>query len=155
MVASRASAFDLVKDGVSQVVFEGAGRPAQELAVREYDRIVEQVTGAKPARSAPNRIAFAVTPDLGTNDTYEIRVESWKDEKTGATGKRLWLVGNNERSCWFAMCDLLEQLGCRWFWDGTEGEYLPAPTRNLSLADPVIKTTAAFPLAQSLVTCPQ
>lgn len=145
MVASRASAFDLVKDGVSQVVFEGAGRPAQELAVREYDRIVEQVTGAKPARSAPNRIAFAVTPDLGTNDTYEIRVESWKDEKTGATGKRLWLVGNNERSCWFAMCDLLEQLGCRWFWDGTEGEYLPAPTRNLSLADPVIKTTAAFP----------
>ena len=145
LVAGSAMAFDFVKDGVSQVTFEGADRPALQLAVKEYNRIVEKTTGAKATAAAPNRIAFAVTPELGENDTYEIRVEGWTDAKTGASGERLWLVGNNERSCWFAMCDILGQMGCRWFWEGEEGEYLPTPTKDLSLADPARKTTAAFP----------
>ena len=145
LVAGSAMAFDFVKDGVSQVTFEGADRPALQLAVKEYNRIVEKTTGAKAAAAAPNRIAFAVTPGLGESDTYEIRVESWTDAKTGAAGERLWLVGNNERSCWFAMCDILGQMGCRWFWEGEAGEYLPSPTKDLSLADPARKTTAAFP----------
>ena len=84
LVAGSAMAFDFVKDGVSQVTFEGADRPALQLAVKEYNRIVEKTTGAKATAAAPNRIAFAVTPEFGESDTYEIRVESWTDAKTGA-----------------------------------------------------------------------
>jgi len=42
LAASSALAFDFVKGGVSQVTFEGADRPATQLAEKEYGRIVEK-----------------------------------------------------------------------------------------------------------------
>jgi len=44
-VRKRVMSFDFVKDGVSLVTFEGADRPAMQLAEKEYGRIVEKVTG--------------------------------------------------------------------------------------------------------------
>ena len=130
--------FALVKDGVAQVRFEGVMEPAQALATNEFHRIVEKVTGAKPNAVAPNVIRFAVDPSLGGSDTYEIREEG--------RGKSIVLVGNNVRSTWFAMLDLLGQLGCRWFWEGPDGEFLPPASKDLSLDVKAKKTTAAFPI---------
>lgn len=145
LAAGGGYGFTFVRDGVAQVAFEGADFPAAQLAVKEYARIVEKITGAplpSPGADAPSRIAFALAPGLGTNDTYEIRVAP-RAEASG--GERLVLAGNNQRSCWFAMCDLLEQLGCRWFWEGEDGEFLPTPAKDLALANPRVRTTAAFP----------
>ena len=130
-----ARAFDFVRDGVCQVKFEGCACPAQVLATNEFFRIVKEVTGATPNPAATNLIRFVVDPSLGGSDTYEIREE----------GKDIVLAGNNERSTWFAMVDLLMQLGCRWYWQGKEGEYLPTPTKDLRLENYGRKTTAAFP----------
>lgn len=139
-IAMAAQGFVLVDDGVSRVHFEGVSAPAMELATNEYARIVKAVTGAGMANSeSPNVIAFLVDPTLGGSDTYEMRVVP------SASGERLELIGNNVRSCWFAMVDLLGQLGCRWYWEGDDGEYLPPKSRNLSLDVRQRRTTAAFP----------
>lgn len=138
-----AQPFALVENGVSRVRFEGVTAPAMALAVSECNRVIKAVTGADAAReSAPNVIAFRVDPTLGESDTYEISVSP----EAGAG--RVELVGNNARSCWFAMVDLLNQLGCRWFWEGDEGEFLPPPAKTLRLDVKPKKTTAAFPWRQ-------
>lgn len=134
-------AFVLVEDGVSHVRFEGVTAPAMELATGECARVVKAVTGATTGddATAPNVIAFRVDSALGESDTYAIRVAPC------TRGERLELVGNNARSCWFAMADVLGQLGCRWYWEGDEGEYFPPPAKSLSLDVQEKKTTAAFP----------
>lgn len=139
-VAQGAEAFDFVRDGRCAVRFAGVADGAERaFATNEFFRVVRAVTGAEPMADAPNEIAFRVDPSLGPSDTYEIRVEK------AAAGERLWLAGNSDVSCWFAMVDLLEQLGCRWFWPGADGEYLPDATRNLSLDIVPRRSTAAFP----------
>ena len=139
-VAQGAEAFDVVRDGRCAVRFAGVADGAERaFATNEFFRVVRTVTGAEPMADAPNEIAFRVDPSLGPSDTYEIRVEK------AAAGERLWLAGNSDVSCWFAMVDLLEQLGCRWFWPGADGEYLPDATRNLSLAVTARLSTAALP----------
>ena len=139
-VAQGAFAFDFVRDGRCAVRFEGvADGTERAFATNEFYRIIRAVTGAESVADAPNVIAFRVDPSLGPSDTYAIRVE-----KT-ARGARLFLVGNSDLSCWFAMADVLEQLGCRWFWPGADGEYLPDATRNLLLAETTRQSTAALP----------
>lgn len=134
-----AQPFALVEDGVSRVRFEGVTAPAMALAVSECNRVIKAVTGADAADArAPNVIAFRIDPALGASDTYAIRADA----------SRVELVGNNARSCWFAMVDLLNQLGCRWFWEGDEGEFLPPPAKTLRLDVKPKKTTAAFPWRQ-------
>lgn len=138
--AGSATAFDFVRDGVCRVRVEGVvDGPARREATNELFRVLEAVTEARPTPSAPNVVTFRVDPALGESDTYAIRVMPC------AGGERLELVGNSDLSCWFAMVDLLEQLGCRWFWPGADGEYLPAPAKDLSLDVQARRSTAAFP----------
>ena len=143
-VAQGAEAFDVVRDGRCAVRFAGvAGGAERAFATNEFYRIVRAVTGAEPVADAPNEIAFRVEPALGPSDTYAIRVEK------AARGERLWLAGNSDLSCWFEKADRLEQLGCRWFWPGADGEYLPDATRDLSLAVTARRSTAASTTART------
>lgn len=138
--ATSAAAFDLVRDGVCRVCVDGVEDGVERIeATNELFRVLKAVTGVRPASSAPNVIAFRVDPALGPSDTYEIRTAK------GSDGERIELVGNSDLSCRFAMVDLLEQLGCRWFWPGADGEHLPASTKDLTLDVKPHRSTAAFP----------
>ena len=123
LVAGNALAFDLVKNGVSQVSIEAGPTAGETFARDEFLRIVKAVTGAGTNAAAPNRIVLKIDPSLGALDAFSIATE----------GRTMTLAGSNSRSVVFAMDELLERLGCRWFWPGEDGEYLPAPTKDLAL----------------------
>ena len=55
------------------------------------------------------------SPDKG-HDRYTAKV----------IGNTLYLVGNTPSGALYATYAFLHEIGCRWFWPGPEGEYLPA-----------------------------
>ena len=116
--------FVLAKDGACQVRFDCGTTKGETFATNDFSRILAAVTGAKPNPSAPNAIVLRIDPALGPRDAF--RVDS-PDAKT------LMVRASNSRSVVFAMDAVWEALGCRWFWPGQDGEYLPAPTKDLAL----------------------
>lgn len=150
-IASLA-AFDLVKDGVAQFTVSAGKTPSETKAVAELQRIVKNITGAdlKNGKSV-NKLVIG-TPDtnpeiakeakfLGLDKSFETDVISIKTR-----GNTMYIAGNNPRSAMYAVFEVLEQIGCRWFFDGPDGEYLPAKNKNLSVKDLSIFSKAAFPI---------
>ena len=135
-VAGSASAIDFVKDGRLNVRFEGVDVPETAFARSEFLRITDAVTGCGTnAAAGAGAIALSVDPSLGSGDTFRIE----------AKGGRMTIAGSNPKSVGFGIFETLERLGCRWFWAGPDGEYLPAPAKTLSLADFSCRSTAAIP----------
>lgn len=146
------TAFDLVKDGVAQFTISAGKTPSETKAVSELSRIIKSVTGADIQKGKPvNKLVIgtpATNPEiakeakfLGLDQSFETDVISIKIK-----GNTLYAAGNNPRSAMFAVFEILEQMGCRWFFDGPDGEYLPAKSKNLSVKDRSIFSKAAFPI---------
>ncbi len=145
-----ASALDLVKDGIAQISVESGATPSEQKAVDEFKRVMKTVTGAEVGSGkAANKLVIG-TPEtnpevaketafLGLDKKQQTDVFTLKTK-----GNVIYAAGNNPRSAMFAVFELLEQIGCRWFWPGADGEYLPAPTRNLSVGELNIHSAAAF-----------
>ena len=145
-----AAALDLVKDGSPRISVESGSTAPEKKAVAEFKRIIKAVSGAEVGNTpAENRLV------IGTPETNpRIAAESsflGLDKKSGSDvfslktkGNVIYAAGNNPRSAMFAVFELLEQLGCRWFWPGADGEYLPAPSKNLSVGKLDIRSEAAF-----------
>ena len=136
--------FPLVRGGqlVSRIVAEEG--PAQALAEREYRRLMKKITDcdadAAAYAAAEGVIELRVDPAIGEGDTYEVRRETVDGRE------RLVLCGSNGRSTWFALMEVMERIGCRWFWPGDDGEYLPPKTGDLGVPRFTVKRTAAFPM---------
>ncbi len=145
-----ASALDLVKDGVARISVESGATAPEKKAADEFRRIVKAVTGAEiGSGKAANRLIIG-TPEtnpevakeaafLGLDKKQQTDVFTLKTK-----GNVIYAAGNNPRSAMFAVFELLERLGCRWFWPGKDGEYLPAPAKDLSVGDLDIHSAAAF-----------
>ena len=145
-----ASALELVKDGVAQISVESGATAPEKNAVDEFKRIMKTVTGAEiGSGKAVNKLIIG-TPEtnpavakeaafLGLDKKQQTDVFTLKTK-----GNVIYAAGNNPRSAMFAVFELLERLGCRWFWPGSDGEYLPAPTKNLSVGELDIHSAAAF-----------
>ena len=155
MLASwTASALDLVKDGKALFSVEAEDLGPERFAASEITRVVEAITGAEPlTNGAPVRIVIGtpagspeiagaaarhgIALDPATNDTVAVVA----DAAAGA----LYCAGNNPRAAMCAAFTLLDHLGCRWFWPGEDGEFLPSPSKDLAVADDLlIRETAAF-----------
>ena len=145
-----AAALDLVKDGSPRISVESGSTAPEKKAVAEFKRIIKAVSGAEAGSSpAENRLVIG-TPE--TNPRIAAEASFLGLDKKSASdvfslktkGNVIYAAGNNPRSAMFAVFELLEQLGCRWFWPGADGEYLPAPSKNLSVGKLDIRSEAAF-----------
>ena len=152
LVSGTVLALDLVRNGEARFSISSGESGAERFAAAELARVVKAVTGAEPlTNDAPVRVVIgtpADNPELAAalarlgivldpekNDTVVVR----------AGTNVLYCAGNNPRAAMCAAFTLLDHLGCRWFWPGDDGEYLPAPTRDLAVADGLsIRETAAF-----------
>lgn len=144
------AALDLVKDGSPRISVESGSTEPEKKAVAEFKRIIKAVSGAEVGRTpAENRLVIG-TPE--TNPRIAAEASFLGLDKKSASdvfslktkGNVIYAAGNNPRSAMFAVFELLEQLGCRWFWPGADGEYLPAPSKNLSVGKLAIRSEAAF-----------
>lgn len=134
--------FFLVKDGVLAASVEDDDTPPTRLASGEFYRIMTAVTGCPTSDAAKtaalNRIRFRIEGDKNANDTISITRK----------GNAITLTGNNARAAGGAMYRLLEELGCRWYWPGEDGEYLPPESGTLAWRGLGIHETAAIRVRQ-------
>ncbi|MGN0834054.1 MAG: DUF4838 domain-containing protein [Kiritimatiellia bacterium] len=138
LAAAPLQAVDLVRNGRLNVRLEGVDVPETAFARAEFERILDAVTGCgtqPDASRAGGVIRLVVDPALGDGDTFRIV----------AQGEGMTIAGSNPESVGFGLFELLERLGCRWYWAGPDGEYLPEPTNCLALADFAVTSTAAIP----------
>ncbi len=149
LVVFAASALDLVKDGHAKIeLFPGSGAP-EKTAAEEFRRIIRSVTGAEVGSGAPNRLVIG-TPETNPEIAKEAKFLGLDKKEKNDTfvlktkDNTIYAGGNNSRSAMFAVFELLEQLGCRWFWPGKDGEFLPSPTKNLTIGNLNLRSTAAF-----------
>ena len=122
---------------------------AESFAAEELSRTLKQVSKADFDRvDAPRRIvlgtpfdcreiaekfpALAKDPEM---DSFAVRLE----------GDVLYVAGSNARSVLFGVYSLLKKTaGCRWFWPGEEGEFIPE-LETLNLPEKLdYAETAAF-----------
>ena len=154
LVCESATALDLVRNGEARFCVSSGESGPELFAARELARIARAVTGAEPlTNGAPVRVVIGtpggngkiaaalarhgIALDPATNDTVAVVADG--------AANALYCAGNNPRSAIFAAFTLLDHLGCRWFWPGKDGEFLPSPSKNLSVADDLlIRETAAF-----------
>jgi len=144
--AAPAGYFTLVKDGAApNVIFMAEDAPTPVvLAAGELQHYVERMSGSrlslKKVRQAPNLLrigaAEAVVPSAESphgDDSFQITV----------TPQGIAMAGANPRSTLYAAYEVLERLGCRWFFPGEDGEHVPA-AKTLTLAEGEALSTAAF-----------
>ena len=144
------SALDIVTDGIARIELESGTALPEKTAVNEFKRIIKAVTGSEIGNGkAPNKLVIG-TPETNpaiAKEAVFLGLDKKQDTDVFALktkGNIIYAAGNNPRSAMFAVFELLEQLGCRWFWPGKDGEYLPAATKNLSVGDLNINSRAAF-----------
>ena len=130
-----APALDFVRDGRLNVRFDAPAPAEADFAEREFFRVLDAVTGcgAKPAPGAA-AIVCTVNPALGPGDAFKLSVR--------ADG--VAIAGANPESVGYAIFELLERLGCRWFWPGPDGEFLPPRASTLALAPFTFASRAAI-----------
>jgi hypothetical protein len=145
--AAPAGSFTLVNNGATAnaIFLADDAPPPVALAAGELRRYIERISGAqlplRTIRRSPNLLSIGaaqdsapdVQPPEGADDSFRIAI----------TAEGAAMVGANPRSTLYAAYDLLERLGCRWFFPGEDGEYVPA-ARTLALAAGVSVSTAAF-----------
>jgi len=161
--SARAEPLTIVENGVPRAaVVVAAGEPKAEEAAAEIQRYVEKMSGAKlPILKEGDAVAvpisilvghtaaaqkLGVTVPSGYNPT--IRPEAFEEEgfviKTA--GKSLVVGGNSDgpyQGTIYAACELLERLGCRWYFPGEWGEVVPEQ-KTLSVPDLDVKTKPDF-----------
>ena len=108
-------------------------------SVHDFVRIIEIITGVK----------LEISTDMPASDTPGILIGEFAEKRFGSVGKHFEynqafrvLVQDNTIGLWgesdlatsYAIYELLDELGCRWFFPGDEGEWLPP--RGTSVAWP-------------------
>jgi hypothetical protein len=172
---AQGTAFRLVADGQPRatiVVSPQAGKAAR-FAAEELQRYVERITGAKLAiattddRVTGPRILVGRSPatealrvDIPAGFTHDLKEEGYILK---VVGDALVVAGNDDgpklkedpknplsfpsvyKGTLFAVYDLLERFGCRWYYPGEFGECVPQ-ARDLGV--PLLDVTArpAFPV---------
>lgn len=172
---AQGTAFQLVKDGKPQatiVVDPQAGKSVR-FAAEELQRYVERITGAKlniaTTDDAPAGPRILVGRSAAT-DALKVAIPSGftralKEEgyvlKT--VGDALIVAGNDDgpklkedpknplsfptvyKGTLFAVYDLLERFGCRWYYPGEIGEYVPT-ARDLGVPPLDVTARPSFPV---------
>ena len=135
-LVSTALGFDLVRDGRLAVRVDCGDSAEEQFAKAEFLRIMDAVTGCgtNESATAAGRIVIKVDPSPDAVDACAVRFDRTD----------VFLTGNNPFAAKFAMWELLERLGVRWYWPGTDGEYLPAKTKTLAIEPFEYKATAGI-----------
>ena len=131
----------LVENGQPKATIVVAAEPTEQAqhAAQELQTYLERITGAELAiQSEAEAVSGArilvgrsqAVADLGveapSGHSYEMNEEGFVVK---TIGQDLVLAGNEEwhyRGTVFAVYDLLEELGCRWFFPGPYGEVVPS-----------------------------
>jgi hypothetical protein len=118
----------LVRDGapVARIVAVGSAgaAPAQELQAcveRMSDAKLEIVT---PDEAPASRAVFVGATSDFASLPFSVKLGPHAFIRK-TTGDNLYLVGADAEGTAYAVCDLLEDFGCRWFMPGEIGEVIP------------------------------
>lgn len=128
--------------------------PAEQYAAEELQAILKKISGAELRITPSDTINDGPAIVLGTPKTSREIASAGNaltlpddDTETLAVktiGNKLYLAGNQPRGVLYAVYSFLgEELGCRWFWPGDDGEFIPAKT-TWSLPEINRHSTAAF-----------
>ena len=154
----------LVEDGQPRGVIITAQRPSPsaERAAAELQHFIKKITGAElPIHTEDDPWLEAVTPDAIVYVGRSLAAADHVDElpagddalhsrerlRVKSDGQRIVVAVGNEdaeyRGTEYAVYELLEQLGCRWYFPGEFGEVLPA-TKTLVLPELDIDSSPDF-----------
>ena len=164
-VGAQAEPLTIVENGQPRAAIIVAGNePKAEKAAAEIQKYVEKMSGARlPIRKEGEPVAapisilvghtaaaqkLGVTIPAGFNPA--IRAEAFEEEgfviKT--TGKNIVIGGNSDgpyQGTIYAAYELLERLGCRWFFPGEWGEVIPEQ-KTLTVPELNVKSKPDFVL---------
>jgi hypothetical protein len=129
----------IVRDGraVASVVVAADAGQQERLAAADLVKYVEMMSGARLAVVAappPGPAIFIGKAALAEDRTLSerLRAAAKKNPLVNAdaivlrrAGNRLYLAGNNDRAHYFAVSQLLQQWGCRWYMPTDFGEVVP------------------------------
>jgi hypothetical protein len=141
--AASAGFFTLVENGATAHAISVAENapPPVALAAGELRDYVERMSGARlplrKVRQSPNLLSIGAAPNVTPPPS---RVDSFR---VAITPEGIAMIGANSRSTLYAAYELLERLGCRWYFPGEDGEHVPA-AKTLALAAGDDVSTAAF-----------
>lgn len=169
------TAFALVKDGVPAATIVLAAEPlaSNRLAAAELQRVIRKMSGAElPIRSDADVVGGPVVLigrslltaklelDIPSGFSRELNEEGFIIK---TVGDKLVLAGNDDgprrkanpklpysfantyKGSLFAVCELLERLGCRWYYPGEFGEIVPA-AKTVGLPALDVKSSPSFPV---------
>ena len=137
--------FALVRDGkaAAQIAAVGAGAaaPAQELQL-----YVERMSGAKldivgSDQAPPSGVVFigAIADFAKLPFTVKLGPHSFARKTLNGN---LYLVGGDPDGTAYAVCDLLNDLGCRWFMPGEIGEVVPRMKTVVAAGSDIVQRPA-------------
>jgi len=148
----RAEEIYLVSEGipVAALILPAQADDDEVLAARELQSHIEKMSGARleiaygtpPKRYLPLYIGAAMDPR--TADDLRKRSSDAAAFVLSAGTESISLVGNSAEGTLFAAYQLLEQLGCRWYFPGELGTIIPR-SKTLSLRSGETFQTPSFP----------
>ncbi len=135
--AAGAEPLRLVEEGEprASIHLRAGASPVEAYAAEELQTHLHKISGAnvpiqtgREEKGAAILIA-ALEEDAALADRLGIDPTALGEEETliRREGESLYLVGRTPRAALYATYTFLQDhLGCRWFWPGPEGEYLPS-----------------------------
>ena len=147
---------NIVKDGqgVCSIASPSAQKPGIPFAIQELKKYVEQMSGAKladgDAKSSP-AIVVGLRSDFSPEDQAALPpaakgYDGYAVAVVAEPSPKILIAGDNERGAIYGVYDVLERLGCRWFYptqDPKDPEVVP---HSASLAIAVGKSSVASPM---------
>lgn len=128
------------------------GKPGQSFAVDELQKYLKQITGCKlpiaEYAAKGNALVVGLRDDLTEADRRALppAAQGHDGYALVVTPRRIILAGENGRATIYAVYELLEQIGCRWFYpthDPKDPEVVP---RIANLKIPVGARAIASPI---------
>lgn len=159
-INAHGEAFTLALDGKAQatIVIAANPSPAMEFAASELRHFIRQMSNADVKIAKDDQTVQSPCIYLGKSRfTEKLRTEildaidsDWqglharirKAESFYVFSENhdLYLIGGEDRGSLYAVYELLEKLGCRWFMPGKMGEVIPAkPTLTVGLTKHLIQ----------------
>lgn len=114
--------------------------PAEAYAAEELQAALQKMSGVKleiRAQDEPAAVHTVVIGSLATSsevrgqaERLQLRADTVEQLAVCTLDGKLYLAGNQPRGALYAVYSFLQQeLGCRWFWPGDDGEFIEARAR--------------------------
>jgi len=112
------------------IVVPNSPTPAEEQAFNDLSTYIAQLTGRKlphVGESRPRPEGRALVVGKTQSNVASLHPETWAPDTIyiGYGDPDIAIVGEGDQGTLFAVCEFLRDQGCRWYWPGGGGEFIP------------------------------